>query len=90
MRPELYKKCVVSPRPGNSFKVLEPLLYNDIKVPVGYITDGANIPRIFWILWPPNKTDYLPAVILHDYMCSLGEYRKADKYFRDYMKLQKV
>lgn len=40
------------------------------KVPSGYVTDGASIPRALWWLWPPYNTDSMIAAVLHDYMYS--------------------
>lgn len=38
-----------------------------ICVPVGFTTDLASVPRIFWSLFPPNCTYSIPAII-HDYL----------------------
>lgn len=38
-----------------------------VTIPEGYISDGATIPRIFWIFFPPID-DYAKAAIVHDYM----------------------
>jgi len=59
---------LVYPTKDNKFKLAMPYEYKDIVVPAGYITNGANIPRIFWQLIPPFKPKYLPAVIIHDYL----------------------
>lgn len=40
-----------------------------ITVPKGFITDGASVPRVFWILFPPQGK-YTPAAIIHDYLYS--------------------
>jgi hypothetical protein len=41
--------------------------YKGIKVPVGFVTDFASIPRIFWsALRPDGKYTY--AAIVHDYL----------------------
>lgn len=39
-------------------------------VPVGYKTDFASIPRIFWRILPPHGP-YVPAAVVHDYLCDL-------------------
>ncbi|EAA2596645.1 hypothetical protein DNM18_25345, partial [Salmonella enterica subsp. enterica] len=36
-----------------------------IEVPKGFITDHATIPRIFWILLPPDGR-YAKAAIIHE------------------------
>jgi hypothetical protein len=38
-----------------------------VRVPVGFVTDFASIPRAFWSLLPPDALYTYPA-ILHDYL----------------------
>ncbi|MGT3245452.1 DUF1353 domain-containing protein, partial [Yersinia enterocolitica] len=38
-----------------------------IKVPTGYVTDLASVPRVFWALFPPHGR-YAKAAIIHDYL----------------------
>lgn len=47
-----------------------------ITVRAGYITNGADIPRLFWRLYPPYAPEYMPAVVIHDYLCdkAIDEY----------------
>ena len=52
-------------------------------MPKGFITNGADIHRVFWSFYPPNKSDYFPAVVVHDYLCCIKEYEKADRYFKE-------
>lgn len=78
-----FEDVKITPLAGNKFKVLEPITYKDVTVPAGYITNGADVPRIFWSIYPPNKSDFFPAVIIHDYLCDLGLYKKADEYFKE-------
>lgn len=78
-----YSDVSVTPLRGNKYKVNTQIHYRDIIVPEGYRTNGASIPRIFWSIFPPNKSDCLPAVIIHDYLCDLEDYAKADLYFND-------
>lgn len=77
----MYSKVIVQPLKGDKYLLLEELNYRDVVVPMGYITNGADIPRIFWSIYPPNRSDFLPGVIIHDYLCDKGEYKKADDYF---------
>ena len=37
---------------------------------------GANVHRLFWSIIPPFKSKYLPAVIVHDYLCKENKYEK--------------
>lgn len=73
----------VSPTTDNTYVLNEALTYKDVVVPNGYETNGADIPRIAWVWIPPFKPKYLPAVIVHDYLCSMHDYQKADKYFEE-------
>jgi len=86
----MYDKIVLSPLQGHRYKIIKKIKYKDVVVPAGYITNGADIPRIFWSIFPPNRSDYLPAVIIHDYLCDMGEYKKADQYFIKTMKDLKI
>jgi len=38
-----------------------------INVPIGFITDLASIPRVFWSIFPPHG-EYAKAAIIHDYL----------------------
>lgn len=62
----------VIPTRDRRFLVSESFEFNGVKIPEGFKTNGANIPRIFWIFLPPNHPEYLPASIIHDYMCDVA------------------
>lgn len=59
-----------------------------IKVPVGYVTDLASVPRIFWALFPPHGR-YAKAAIVHDYLYdnALRTKKEADQIFLDGMRV---
>ncbi len=59
-----------------------------IEVPAGFITDLATIPRIFWILLPPDGK-YAKAAIIHDYLYdnALRTKKEADLIFLDGMEV---
>lgn len=78
-----YDDVCITPQSGNRYRVNKPVTYKDITVPIGYVTNGADIPRIFWMLLPPNRSDYLPAVIVHDYMCDNNMRMKGNQYFEE-------
>lgn len=42
-----------------------------IRVPKGFITDGASVPKMFWNLLPPWG-EYGQAAVLHDYLLESG------------------
>jgi len=79
----MYNSINVIPTKENKFTIGKKIVYRDIIIPKGYKTNGANIPRILWNIVPPFKPKYLPAVIVHDYLCDAKEYIKADKYFEE-------
>ena len=82
-----YSDCQVHPLREHKNYVISDIKYKDVTVPSGYRTNGANIPRIFWSIYPPNRPDYQPAVIFHDFMCDQAkcyeDYKKADDYFEE-------
>lgn len=81
-------RVVVQPIAKDKFRVYQDYRYQGICVPKGFVTNGANIPRVFWSLFPPNSPEYLSAVVLHDYMCSkigVFTYEEADRYFYNAM-----
>jgi hypothetical protein len=53
------QNVVWSPNPGQK---LQP-----VRVPVGFVTDLASIPRAFWTLLPPQGR-YAYGAIVHDYL----------------------
>lgn len=56
-----------------------------VKVPKGFRTDLASIPRIFWNIFPPFGR-YTQAAVVHDYLYRIQHNRKqADKIFYDLM-----
>lgn len=57
-----------------------------IEVPAGFVTDLATVPRIFWILLPPDGK-YAKAAIIHDYLYdnALRTKKEADRIFLDGM-----
>jgi len=85
-----YSDFMLQPLKNHKFKLIKSVKYKDITIPKGFRTDGASVPRIFWSLFPPNRTDYLPCAVIHDYLCDKGEYKKADKYFYECLKKLQV
>ena len=71
-------KPILKPLDKNLYEVVEDysLLFNTgerITVPAGYKTNGADIPRLLWRLFPPNSPEYMPAVVVHDYLCDMAD-----------------
>ena len=70
---------VVSPlENGRDWKLAEPFKYVvgdedalfEIKVPTGFVTDFASIPRLFWFILHPTGR-YGKAAVIHD-LCYRG------------------
>ena len=72
----------VQPTINNKYVLLEDYKFKKVRVPKGYETNGANVPRLFWWFVPPFKPKLLPAIIVHDYLCDKEEYKKADDHFK--------
>lgn len=62
-----------------------------INVPHGFITDFASVPRVFWIIFPPDG-QYTQAAVLHDYLYFKRIYKrkKSDLIFLEAMKVLSV
>jgi Protein of unknown function (DUF1353) len=54
-----------------------------VEVPIGFVTDLASIPRVFWTILPPQARYSYPAII-HDFLYWTQEYTRelADKVFK--------
>lgn len=79
------KRPVLKPFSKDKFELVEDYRYGDVIVPKSYKTNGANVPRIFWSIFPPNSPEYLSAVIAHDYLCDKGFYKLADETLKEMM-----
>jgi len=55
------------------FRLTSPFIYlssrGQITVPLGFTTDGASIPRVFWSLLGPFGP-YFEAAVIHDFLYS--------------------
>lgn len=75
-------------------KLLTPLSYIDkfeveYFAPVGYITDGASIPGIFWsVIGQPLSPQTIEAAIIHDVYCNLKTipYKRVHSLFAEMLK----
>ncbi|WP_079992526.1 DUF1353 domain-containing protein [Campylobacter pinnipediorum] len=63
----------VKPFNKDKFEVVEDFIFENIKIQKGYKTNGANVPRLLWSIFPPNSPEYLSATILHDYLCDVAD-----------------
>ena len=58
-----------------------------VRVPAGYVTDFASVPRMFWRVFPPSGR-YNRAAIVHDYLYTNSTVCSrflADSLFRELM-----
>lgn len=76
---------ILKPFDKDKFELVQDYTYKDITIPAGYKTNGANVPRMFWSVFPPNSPEYLSAVIMHDYLCDKEQYKLADKTLKEMM-----
>jgi len=62
-----------------------------VAVPKGFTTDFASVPRIFWVIIPPDG-NYTQACVLHDYtyFAKLFKRKKCDYIFYEAMGVLKV
>lgn len=74
----------LQPTNNNRFVLLEEYRYRSVKIPIGYQTNGADIPRAFWIIVPPFKPKILPAVLVHDYLIENAKTQKDISIANDY------
>ena len=96
---DYYRQLKVHPLPNHRYRLLEPYTYitnegHVILIPAGYITDGATIPQVLWSVGvPPNDSNTLPAVVVHDWLCSnahidgynIEEFNYANKIFEEFL-----
>jgi hypothetical protein len=78
---------LLQPTNNNKFVLLEEYRYRAVKIPIGYETNGADIPRPFWIIVPPFKPKFLPAVLVHDFLIEKAKSNEdiliANNYFEE-------
>jgi len=48
-----------------------------IRIPAGFVTDFASVPRFFWRIVPPWGR-YSPAAVVHDYLYASGMVKRAE------------
>lgn len=61
-------------------------------VPAGAKTDGASIPRVLWVTYPPFTGKYRLAAVIHDYYCQQRSrgWKDTHKVFYDAMRASGV
>lgn len=74
MQKSLIKRPILSPLSNGNYILTRgyKIKLNNgdlITIEKGYQTNGADIPRLFWRLYPPYAPEYMPAVLIHDFLC---------------------
>ncbi len=80
---------------GKKWEVMQPFRYRIgyrasdlmVTVPVGYITDFASIPRVFWMIVGHPAGKHGKAAVIHDRLYSTHEYsrKRSDQIFYEAM-----
>lgn len=80
---------------GHTWKVIREFDYHTdvrmvwvVKVPVGFFTDFASVPKLLWNLMPPTGR-YGKAAVVHDYLyrtVGIATKNEADEIFLEAMK----
>lgn len=79
-------KLILTPVGPRTWELVEEFTVSidekTFKVPKGFLTDLASVPRILWILIPPFGK-YTKAAVIHDYLCykSIISRKEGDKVF---------
>ncbi|HDV7508706.1 TPA: DUF1353 domain-containing protein [Campylobacter jejuni] len=89
------KRVVIKPYDKDRFELVNDYEFElpcfKGKIEKGFITDGASIPRIFWSLFPPFKSEYFSACVIHDFLCeraiSRKDYKIADLALKEAMQV---
>jgi len=79
----MVKYPILQATASNRQVVVVDFVYKDEIAEAGFVTNGANIPRIFWCIISPFTPKYSNAYVIHDLLCKREEYAKADKYFEE-------
>lgn len=60
---------------STKFKLLEPVIFTfneeEMKIPVGFVSDGMSVPRGLWNIVEPLSGKYIKAALVHDYGYSI-------------------
>lgn len=71
---------------GSKYRLLEDYFYEingyNIRVPKGFVTDLASIPKIMWNIFPPFG-EYTPAAVVHDFLYSSSNNLGLNRFLSD-------
>jgi hypothetical protein len=69
---EIPKPPCLYPFANYNFTICQTFYYRldgfTYRIPEGFTTDLASIPKILWSIYSPNKANTIPAAVIHDYL----------------------
>lgn len=77
MHTGLYSTLITSKNGKHSWVVEQDWITPMCKIPKGFVSDGASIPRILWWFADPAG-EFFEAAVLHDYMYTQALRTKKD------------
>lgn len=78
MRGRFLTPLITEHRGAECKQLREDLVYEDAvgrryRVPAGFPCDGASVPRLLWMFFPPFGENYEAAAWLHDFLYQHAE-----------------
>lgn len=71
----------ISPISNTRYILLKNFVTEYVVVPKGYKTNGADVPSVFSMFFDRYDPEFIEAVVVHDYLWTLGDYSYANKAF---------
>lgn len=82
---------------GRKLRIEKPFKYIDPRalswdVPAWTVTDGASVPRFFWVMFAPFSGKYRAAAVVHDHFCQTRSrgWRETHEMFYEAMRASDV
>lgn len=86
------KRVLLKPITKDKWELMSDYFYEcgfiRVEIKKGFISNGANIPRLFWSFYPPNSPEYISASVIHDFLCDKAY--QNDKNYEDFILADKV
>jgi hypothetical protein len=74
------KEIKLLPIGDGKYRVVEAYQFGPYTIPVGFITDGASIPKFLTGILPRVGPSYTTPAVIHDYMYKKG----VNKFYADF------
>jgi hypothetical protein len=72
------------------YRLLQSINLCGVTVPIGFVSDGASVPRLLWFIFPPVGR-YFQAAVVHDWLLANNHpWMKANKLFLQALKEQGI